>query len=183
MSAEEKSRFIKEITEELEKEEKVKTRAIFNPFDGDIEDFPPGTFQNLDKLSLRWKDEYIFEYIPDPENPFAFQRATGEIIQPGRLFTDGGSIPRIYWVKKGLSPWEYIPAYLLHDWEFELHRCKKSDKEFDDVRDTLMEAIHTLMNTPLVKKRKTVFTTIYDGVDSVFAKMIWNKKSKCTLPD
>ena len=44
-------------------------------------------------------------------------------IVPRDMFTDGGSVPRIFWNIPGLSPWALGPAYIIHDWIFEVHRC------------------------------------------------------------
>src|SRR6266851_6434044 len=46
----------------------------------------------------------------------------GEIV-PGLMYTDGGSIPRVFWSVPGLSPWAFGPAYIVHDWLFVVHRC------------------------------------------------------------
>jgi hypothetical protein len=135
---------------------------------------PVGKFINVDKLLLRWAKPDWFEYIPDPQGPVSFVRSTGETITPGRMFTDGGSIPRWFWVSKNLSPWVYVPAYLVHDWEFEQHRLKTSQKTFDAVRDTIAEGLKTLMETALCPRDETTFRTIYAGVSSLVAKKIWN---------
>lgn len=156
--------------------------AFLNPFNGAYDDFAAGIFRNLKNIRLRWVNEGWFEFIPDTVTPFAFQRPSGEIIELGQFFTDGGSIPRIFWIKSGLSPWEYGSAYLIHDWEFDLHHCRMSDKSFEDVRDTMMEAVKTLMEIGLSKKRPNTFRAIYDGIDSVFARRVWSQNVDCTLP-
>lgn len=182
MPLDKKTKFFKKMTKEILEEPKTKIRAILNPFDGNISDFPKGEFLNLETLRFTWIDENWFEYIPDPANPFSFRRSSGEAIQPGRLYTDGGSIPRVFWWKEGLSPWEYAPAYLVHDWEFDLHHSQRSQKPFEEVRDIMMEAVRTLMESPLAVKRKTVFSMIYDGIDSIVARKVWDKRPGITLP-
>lgn len=138
---------------------------------------PPGTFRNLDRLVLRWVRPDWFEYHPDPERPLQFERSTGETIVPGRMFTDGGSIPRWFWVSKNLSPWCYAPAFIVHDWEFDRHHAGASSKSFDAVRDTIAEAIKSLMETNACPKSEADFRLIYAGVSSWIAKDIWNKSS------
>ncbi len=32
---------------------------------------------------------------------------------------------RVFWSVKGFSPWVYGPAYILHDWLFNEHRCRR----------------------------------------------------------
>jgi hypothetical protein len=142
-------------------------------FKADYGATPTGKFLNADKLFLRWAKPDWFEYIPDPQSPLAFVRSTGETITPGRMFTDGGSIPRWFWVNKNLSPWVYVPAYLVHDWEFDQHRQKASTKTFDAVRDTLAEGLKTLMEAGLAPRDEKTFRSIYAGVSSFVAMKLW----------
>lgn len=134
---------------------------------------PAGKFLNPDKLFLRWAKPDWFEYVPDPRNPFAYVRASGETITPGKMFTDGGSIPRWFWANKNLSPWIYVPTYLIHDWEFDRHRQKASTKTFEAVRDTLAESLKTMMETGLGPRDEKTFRSIYAGVSSFIAMKLW----------
>ena len=134
---------------------------------------PTGTFQNADRISLRWLEPDWFEYTPDPAAPFSFTRASGEVIMPERMATDGGSIPRPLWFRKNLSPWCYVPAFLVHDWEFDQHHAGATPKDFDAVRDTLAEGLKTLMETGVCPKSEVTFRAIYAGVSSWIAKRIW----------
>ena len=168
--------------------QRMPDRSPFEPdgiqraFAVDIESFPMGRLENVDSIHLNWVNERFFEYVPDGAHPLRFSRSTGEQITPGRMFTDGGSIPREFWWKQGLSPWEYGPAYLIHDWEFDLHHCHESARTFEEVRDTMMEALRTLMTMPVVTYRPFVFELIYDGINSRYAKSAWNQDPGCTLP-
>ncbi|MDX0481415.1 hypothetical protein GOD90_20275 [Sinorhizobium medicae] len=146
-------------------------------------EFAIGTFEGLESIRLRWVRPNWFEFIPKRQIPFRFIRANGERVEPRRMFTDGGSIPRLFRWGNGLDPWGFAPAYLLHDYEFDLHRCGRSDKSFEDVRDTMMEAVRTLMHVGLCPSSSVVFGMIYAGIDSIVARRIWNAKtSKCSLP-
>jgi hypothetical protein len=131
-----------------------------------------GSFQNVDRIVLRWDRPDWFEYIADAEVPFAFTRASGEVITPGRMLTDGGSIPRWFWANKYLSPWCHAPAFLVHDWEFDQHHLG-APKGFDAVRDTIAEALKTLMETGVTPKSEATFRMIYAGVSSWIAKKLW----------
>lgn len=144
-------------------------------FKADYRATPAGKFLNVDKLFLRWAKPDWFEYIPDPQSPLSFVRSTGETITPGRMFTDGGSIPRWFWSNKNLSPWVYVPAYLIHDWEFDRHRQKASTKSFDAVRDTLAEGLKTLMEEGLAPRDEKTFRSIYAGVSSFVAMKLWER--------
>ena len=150
-----------------------------------METYLAGKFLNIEHLFLRWKGENWFEYLPhpDPLLRFAFRRYTGETVTPGRMFTNGGSIPRWLWWKEGLSPWDYGPAYVLHDWEFDLHYCGQSQKTFEQVRDEMMEALRTLMDEGLGTDRPAMFRAIYVGINSSIARQAWASTPGCTLPE
>jgi hypothetical protein len=73
---------------------------------------------------IEWKQPDKFVYVRGKNPDFSFKRTNGEVIKPGSIETDGGSIPRILWSQKDFSPWTYAPAYLVHDWMYEAHRRK-----------------------------------------------------------
>ena len=66
-----------------------------------------------------WNRQDKFIYVPDNNDLFSFQpsfmKATNTRIVPGLMYTDGGSIPRVFWSVPGLSPWAFGPAYIVHD--------------------------------------------------------------------
>ena len=136
-------------------------------------------------FTLTWIGPELFKYVPDPEDPFKYIRNKGpgkrhEIIQPDEMETDGGSIPRLAQLLPGLSPWEYGPAYLIHDWEFYRHDTDpRFRKSFNQVNLTLAEAIWTLMNNGYLRNKKprknvTSVHTVYSAVMSPIGKDIWN---------
>ena len=84
----------------------------------------PGQFSG--KLDVRWIENDRFLFLSRTEEPFVFKRPDGQIIRPGPMYTDGGSIPRLLWGIKGYSPWGYAPAYIVHDWLFEAKHCQYS---------------------------------------------------------
>jgi hypothetical protein len=71
------------------------------------------------KLTVRWVEPDVFLFIPDHSDPLVFTRHNGERISPGRMLTDGGSIPRPLWILRSYSPWGYAPAFVVHDWLYE----------------------------------------------------------------
>jgi hypothetical protein len=99
------------------------------------------------------------------------------------MTTTGGSIPRFFHVFDKLSPWEYGPAYMIHDWEFHAHHQKILNKSFKKVNLTLAEAIFTLMTVgykgTILELNMTALKAIYLGVMSPVGKMVWNGKIKC----
>lgn len=133
----------------------------------------PGSFQNVDRLILRWDRPDWFEFTPDPERRFSFTRHNGEVITPERMLTNGGSVPRWFWVKESLSPWGHTPAFIVHDWEFDAHHAG-APKSFDEVRNTIAEALKTLMETGVTPKSEATFRMIYAGVSSWIAHKMWD---------
>jgi hypothetical protein len=140
-----------------------------------------GRFERLEAICLRWAAPDWFEFLPQSP-PFRYVRASGEKVEPGAMFTDGGSIPRAAQVLKSLSPWGYAPAYLLHDWEFDLHHARRSSKSFEDVRNTMMEAVKTLMETGICPKDEQIFTLISAGITSPFARHVWENEMERAVP-
>jgi hypothetical protein len=137
-------------------------------------DFPLGKFEG--EPYLVWVKPDIFRMEPQPK-PFRFIRSTNEVIEPGKMFTDGGSIPRALWFVKDLSPWAYAPAFLVHDWLFDSHHAGTTDKSFEEVRDIMMEGVKTLMESGLCESNRLVFDLIYSGIDSFIARRVWDGKN------
>jgi hypothetical protein len=158
----------------------LEAKGIFIP---GYDDFATGLFQLLDHIRLRWVAADYFEFIPKAAGAFRFVRSTGEAIEPRRMFTDGGTIPRLLWPVETLSPWGFAPAYLVHDWEFDSHHCKTTTKSFEAVRDTMMEAVKTLMETGVCDRSDLTFRAIYLGISSPIARKLWDKQPPaCPLP-
>ncbi len=142
-------------------------------------DFDIGRFEG--EPHLVWVRPDIFRHEPNPGLAFRFIRASGEVIEPGLMYTDGGSIPRALWFIKDLSPWSYAPAFLIHDWLFDLHHCGQTGKSFEEVRDILLEGVRTLMETKVCPLDRLAFDTIYAGIDSFVARQVWDNPG-CHLP-
>lgn len=137
-------------------------------------DFPTGKFEG--EPFLVWVKPDIFRM--EPQTPrFRFIRSTGEVIEPGTMYTDGGSIPRALWFVKELSPWSYAPAFLIHDWLFDCHHAGTTDKSFEEVRDIMLEGVRTLMETKVCEPNRLVFDLIYSGIDSFVARRVWDGKN------
>ncbi|MEZ5387673.1 MAG: DUF1353 domain-containing protein [Prosthecobacter sp.] len=83
-----------------------------------------GTGVIAGKPTVEWTQPDKFVYARSQNPYFVFKRSNGEVIRPGSIETDGGSIPRMLWSQKDFSPWSYAPAYLVHDWMYEAHRRK-----------------------------------------------------------
>jgi hypothetical protein len=94
------------LNEAISHSDEVRTRdfIIDDLIAADYAGTAQGEFANVERIILRWERPDWFEYLPDPEAPFSFTRASGEVVTPGRMLTDGGSIPRWFWVRESLSP-------------------------------------------------------------------------------
>jgi hypothetical protein len=142
-------------------------------------DFPLGSFDG--EPHLVWVKPDIFRHEPNAAKPFRFIRNNGEEIAPGVMLTDGGSIPRSLWFIKDLSPWAYAPAFLIHDWLYDLHHCGRDTRGFEEVRDIMLEGVRTLMESKVCPMDRVAFDLIYSGIDSFVARQVWDKPG-CHLP-
>ena len=106
------------------------------------------------------------------------------------MYTDGGSIPKIAQVFKGLSPWGYAPAYMIHDWVFIAHHCivdGSTEKRFDQVRGVafddsaaiLGEGFKAFIATRQVAPSDVAPGAITAAVGSVVAKNLREEKGAC----
>jgi hypothetical protein len=78
------------------------------------------------RVLVEWVGEDRFVYRASPGPPLSFRPSfMRTAIVPDDMYTDGGSIPRLFWNIPGLSPWGLGPAYIIHDWLFEVHRCNR----------------------------------------------------------
>ncbi len=137
------------------------------------------------KLIVQWIDRDRFIFLPDEENPLTFTRSDGSSITPQQMYTDGGSIPRPLWVLRNYSPWGYAPAFIIHDWLFEMKHCQISGYEQYDYKiaaDVMSEIIKTLMEDPQYGgKNELVLYSMYKAVNSEIAKGFWDEEG-CNQP-
>lgn len=70
---------------------------------------------------LEWKAPGLYRYRPYPAEPFAYRTdvVPGLVVVPEEMDTDGASTPRVLWTVPGYSPWDWLPAALVHDWAYE----------------------------------------------------------------
>jgi hypothetical protein len=135
-------------------------------------------------IDVRWIEPNKFIYMPT-QDPLKFTTSDKKVIVPRRMYTDGGSIPRLFWGVPGYSPWGYAPAYIIHDWLFEAHHCdipEYRDITFDKSASILAEAIKTMMVTNKAPRDETTLWAIYEAVKSPIAKSLWDKTDSCNPP-
>ncbi len=135
-------------------------------------------------IDVRWIKNDYFLFIPNKDDPFTFTRSDGRTIQPGAMYTDGGSIPRFFWGVKGFSPWGYAPAYIVHDWLFVAQHCDyppDNQFTFEESALILAEALKTIMETDTSTRSYFAFNSIYDAVKTPIAENLWDNGT-CNPP-
>jgi len=144
---------------------------------------PVGEFSG--DLEVRWIANDQFLFTPSRDNPLTFVRSNNQHVVPGVMMTDGGSVPRFLWGVKGLSPWGYAPAYMIHDWVFKVNICDyESDHayEFSDSVNIMAETLKTVMENDGETKSNTLFEAIVFATSTEIAERIWNSGT-CDEPE
>jgi hypothetical protein len=142
---------------------------------------PTGSFAG--RLTVEWIEPNLFIYRPDAASPLVYTTSAGRRIQPRTMYTDGGSIPRLFWSAPGLGPWDFAPGYIIHDWLFEQHHCKEGDwQQYDFARSA--EVLAEAMKTQMVKAGKpepTILWAVYEAVSGDIARRLWDQ-GQCKPP-
>jgi len=129
------------------------------------------------RLVVQWVDHDKFIFVPDREKPLTFTRYNQEAITPGPMYTDGGSIPRSLWALRSYSPWGYAPAYIVHDWLFQMKHCDLPGSErytVDEAAWVLAEVMKTMMEKegPEAVNKLTLYS-VFEAVRSPVAARLW----------
>ena len=128
------------------------------------------------KFTIETKGTLNYFYLPDPADPFRYVRNNGEVIQPGVMMTDGGTVPRVAWLVPDLDPWTYLKAYALHDWQFLNHHCHPElSTSFENANLTLAEGIFTLMMDGEVDSDWRKVEAVYQAVSSFVGRGVWER--------
>jgi hypothetical protein len=134
---------------------------------------------------VEWRKPNLFWFKPDSSEPLIFARKSGDAIKPGAMLTDGGSIPRPFWVFKNFSPWGYGPAFIVHDWLFHMQDCKLPGHEKYTLEEAAMimsEVMKTLMEGPdFDYGSKTAVYMMYKAVQTAPARAAWSN-GVCITP-
>ncbi len=135
-----------------------------------------------------------FVFVPNPDAPLVFRRKGAAPlvaeVQPGMMYTDGGSIPKAAQLFKGFSPWGYAPAYMVHDWLFVARHCLLDGKatdaqkalaavDFADSAAILGEAIRTLVAERRVDPDDLAGAVITGTVNGPVSRAIWDRRGQC----
>lgn len=132
-----------------------------------------------------------FVYVPTPQRPLTFSRPEGEtagqILTPPMMYTDGGSVPGLARAFRGLTPWNYGPAYIVHDWVFMARQCLNTGATdakykaldaltFQDSAEIIAESIKALEVSKRVNARDISGAAVTFAVTSPFSKARWTAK-------
>lgn len=131
------------------------------------------------KVRVDWHREDQFVYVRT-NDPLRFTPAfMSTAIVPERMYTDGGSVPRVLWSIPGLSPWGLGPAYIIHDWIFKVHRCglaappEVQNITFEQSARILAEVGMALIDAGLIDHDK--LNEITWGVSTRYARDLWDR--------
>jgi hypothetical protein len=149
------------------------------------------------KLALAWDDGYRFVAYPVKGSELTYKLPKGHRladllgeIKPEIMYTDGGSIPRTFWSFDGLSPWEYGPAFIIHDWIFNRHYCEKDafPVSLAEANDILLDAM-ILLDRQVTKRhgqRPHNYEDVRRLIDAAvtsFSSQVWNRGTCPAKPD
>ena len=90
-----------------------------------------------------------------------------------------GSVPQVFWGIPGLSPWGLGPAYIIHDWLFEVRRCGRNAPPevkaitFEQSALILAEVGQELIRAGLI--RDDMLDAIVWGVRTRYARALWDR--------
>lgn len=127
-------------------------------------------YRVLDVITGGLGSPTIYRYIPDPVFPLTYISHSGLRITPGEFIFDGATTPRILWIIKGFSPWDWTRAAAIHDWLYEVHDRGKDILGFYESNTLLGEMCRTLG----VAEWK--ISIIVSGADRL-GKQMWDDKS------
>jgi hypothetical protein len=136
------------------------------------------------KLTVQWIEPDVFLFIPDAAEPLTFVRKNGRRITPGRMLTDGGSIPRAMRVLRDYSPWGFAPAFIVHDWLFHLRHCRLNGHEdltVEEAGRVMAEVMVTMIRSGRIQASETTVRAMQAAVTSPIAKSRWDN-GKCNPP-
>ena len=149
----------------------------------------PGTGKLEGRVLVEWVREDGFIYRKS-DNPVSFKPSfMAAAIVPDDMYTDGGSIPRVFWNVPGLSPWGLGPAYIMHDWIFRVHRCDLDAPQevkaitFEQSAQILAEVAQALAAAGLIENDR--LSEIVWAIRTRYARRIWDRpgtSEDCRLP-
>jgi hypothetical protein len=148
-----------------------------------------GTGELKGRVLVEWVEEDRFVYRKT-DRPVSFKPSFLSIaIIPEDMYTDGGSVPRVFWSVPGLSPWGLGPAYIMHDWIFEVHRCGRDappevqNLTFEQSAQILAEVGRALVDAGLIQNN--MLPQVVWAIRTRYARDIWERPAgpdECSPP-
>ena len=139
-------------------------------------------------MVVQWDRQDKFIYIKG-SNALSFKPSFMNTAIVETMYTDGGSIPQIFWSIPGLSPWGFGPAYIIHDWIFLVHRCQRPAPPevqaitFEQSAQILAEVGKSLVEAGLIKDNR--LEEIVWAIRTKYARDIWDRPAtpaECAIP-
>jgi hypothetical protein len=134
------------------------------------------------KIDLQWVEPNYFAYIKDPSDPLTYYPPGMPAIIPQDMYTDGGSIPRVFWSIPKFGPWDYGPGYVIHDWLFENHHCGDKSISFEQSATLLSQVMKTQMEADASMRDPNVLWLVHEAVLSPIAQKVWDEGTCGTPP-
>ncbi len=130
------------------------------------------------RLIIEWISRDSFRFIRHSTDPLRFTRFDGTTITPDTMVTDGGSVPAALRSVKTYSPWGFGPAFVIHDWLFQMKSCKLPGYEkltLETSADIMAEIIKTMMEAKdYGEPDKLTLYSMHQAVKSRYAKDMWD---------
>jgi hypothetical protein len=149
----------------------------------------PEDIELTGRVFVEWQREDLFIYRRTDKALTFKPSFMDESIVPGDMYTDGGSVPRVFWNIPGLSPWGLGPAYIIHDWIFEVHRCDRDapahvkNITFEQSAQILAEIGQSLVDAKLIDNNQ--LPAIVWAIRTRYARDIWDRpgtEEECQRP-
>lgn len=135
-----------------------------------------GTFTG--QVWTGWNAPRDYQYFSD--EGFSFTRANGQTITPPDMHTDGASIPRLLWSLDNASPWDWLPAAIIHDGLFTAHHAGDDSVSFEEANLILRESIWTLVQDGTIEMSDWKIYLVGLAVDSEIGRKVWDGKVSLT---
>jgi hypothetical protein len=151
------------------------------------EDIKEGVLKG--RVVVEWDRQDKFIYRKQADGLSFKPSFLKQAIVPQDMYTDGGSVPQVLWGIPGLSPWALGPAYIIHDWIFQVHRCRLPAPPevaaitFEQSASILAEVGKALIDHGLIEDDR--LDAIVWAVSTRFARNLWDTPgdpNSCKLP-
>ena len=74
----------------------------------------------------------------------------------------------------GLSPWDYLPAYVIHDWDFHSHHTRRESAHVCGGDPEAGGGIYTLISSGVAESNWLRIEIVYRVASSSIRRRIWH---------